>query len=80
LRERVAAYRQRPNGTRRRLYLETVEDVLSRGTKIIQPGWKGSGSVDLWISSQGGPVAVESILPREERSDERGAGQEREED
>jgi HflK protein len=81
LRERIAAYRQRPNGTRRRLYLETVEDVLSRGKKIIQPGWKGSGSVDLWISNQGGaPVAVESILPREENNGGRDAGQEREED
>ena len=78
LRERVAAYRQRPNGTKKRLYLETVEQVLSRGRKIIQPGWKGSASVDLWISGKAGaPVAVENILPRDEGG---GSGQEREED
>ena len=83
LRERIAAYRQRPNGTRQRLYLETVEEVLSRARKFIQPGWKGSGSVDLWISGKSGsPVTVESILPREEGggNGRGGVGQEREED
>ena len=89
LRERITAYRQQPKGTRKRLYLETVEQVLARGTKIIQPGWKGSSSVDLWISGKGNaPVAVEDLLPSEEGAlnirppvgGGNGAGQEREED
>ncbi|HET9887028.1 MAG TPA: SO_0444 family Cu/Zn efflux transporter, partial [bacterium] len=85
LRERIAAYRQRPKGTKDRLYLETVEQVLSRGRKIIQPGWKGSGSVDLWISGKAGaPVAVDNVLPQEEGvpgiAPQNNPGQEREED
>jgi hypothetical protein len=40
-----------------------VEEVLARGRKIIRPGWKGSGRVDLWISSGSGtPVPVEEVL------------------
>jgi len=85
LRERIDAYRQRSKGTRTRLYLETMEDVLSKGTKIIQPGWKGSGSVDLWISGKGGaPVAVQELLPGDENGaspldirPRRGQGEER---
>ena len=68
-----------------RLYLETVEQVLSRGRKIIQPRWKGSGSVDLWISGKAGaPVAVDNVLPQEEGvpgiAPQNNPGQEREED
>ena len=57
------AYARSPSGTRNRLYLETVEEVLSRGRKIVRPGWDGSGSIDLWISTgQGGPAPVGEVL------------------
>ncbi|MGH2570070.1 MAG: protease modulator HflK, partial [bacterium] len=60
---RSGAYRKHPTGTFTRLYLETVEEVLARGRKIIRPGWKGSGRVDLWISSGSGtPVPVDEVL------------------
>jgi membrane protease subunit HflK len=60
---RADAYRERRTGTFTRLYLETVEAVLSRGRKIIRPGWEGSGSVDLWISSGSGePISVGEVL------------------
>jgi membrane protease subunit HflK len=66
LRERIAAYRTRPEGTRKRLYLETVEEVLSRSTKIVRPGWNGSGSVDLWISGKGGaPIPAKDVVEQE---------------
>jgi HflK protein len=51
LTERAAAYRRRPTGTYTRLYLETMEDVLAGGRKIIRPPGEGAGSLDLWISS-----------------------------
>jgi HflK protein len=60
---RSSAYRAAPIGTFRRLYLETAEQVLSRGRKIIRPGWEGSGSIDLWISTgQGAPVPASEVL------------------
>ncbi len=74
LTERIAAYRARPSGTRTRLYLETVEEVLSRATKIVQPGWGGSGSVDLWISGKNGAnVPVTDVISRQQGSGTRAA-------
>lgn len=66
---RVEAARVHRSGTRKRLYLETMEEVLSRGTKILRPGWKGSGSMDLWISGKGGsPVPAKSVIAEERQS------------
>ena len=60
---RSRAYRSAPTGTFRRLYLETAERVLSRGRKIIRPGWEGSGGIDLWISTgTGAPVPASEVL------------------
>jgi membrane protease subunit HflK len=60
---RSRAFRARSTGTKTRLYLETVEDVLSGNRKIIRPGWGGSGGVDLWISTgSGAPVAVDDVI------------------
>jgi membrane protease subunit HflK len=60
---RARAYRERPVGTYTRLYLETMEQVLGRGRKIIRPGWTGAGSVDLWISNgTGEPVSLNDVL------------------
>jgi HflK protein len=60
---RSDAYREKRTGTFTRLYLETVEEVLSRGTKIVRPGWDGSGRIDLWISSgKGEPLPVGEVL------------------
>jgi membrane protease subunit HflK len=59
---RSRAYREQPVGTFRRLYLEAAEEVLSRGRKIIRPGWAGSGGVDLWISTGGAPVPASEVL------------------
>jgi membrane protease subunit HflK len=69
LRERIAAYRARPEGTRSRLYLETMEEVLARSTKIVRPSWKGSGSVDLWISGKNGAPVPAADVVKEERSE-----------
>ncbi len=61
--EKAQAYRQRPVGTYTRLYLETMEQVLARGRKIIRPGWTGAGSVDLWISNgTGKPMSLDDVL------------------
>jgi membrane protease subunit HflK len=63
LRTRADAYRERPTGTLQRLYLETVEQVLSGARKIIRPGWTGSGDTDLWISNGAGlPAPVSDII------------------
>jgi membrane protease subunit HflK len=60
---RSKAYRERPVGTFTRLYLETAEEILSRGRKIIRPGWEGSGGVDLWITNgRGMPVPAADVL------------------
>jgi membrane protease subunit HflK len=60
---RSDAYREKRTGTFTRLYLEAVEEVLSRGTKIVRPGWDGSGRIDLWISSgKGEPLPVGEVL------------------
>jgi HflK protein len=61
--EKARAYRERPVGTYTRLYLETMEQVLARGRKIIRPGWTGAGSVDLWISNgTGEPMSFKDVL------------------
>ncbi len=63
LENRAKAYREYPVGTYTRLYLETMEEVLATGRKIIRPGNGGTGNVDLWISTDAGDVtAVEGIL------------------
>lgn len=64
LRERAAAYEERPTGTFTRLYLETVEEVLAGARKIIRPGWPGSGDVDLWITNRAGelPAPVTDVI------------------
>ena len=60
---RSRAYRDRPTGTTTRLYLETVEEVLANAKKIVRPGVKGAGHVDLWISTgRGAPVPVDDVL------------------
>ncbi|MEZ5063683.1 MAG: SO_0444 family Cu/Zn efflux transporter [bacterium] len=61
--QKASAYRAHPEGTFRRLYLETVEEVLSRGRKIIRPGWQGSGDIDLWISTgKGTPSPAADVV------------------
>jgi hypothetical protein len=70
---RSNAYRERRVGTFTRLYLETVEQVLARGRKIIRPTWEGAGTVDLWISAGGVPTPVTDVLRGSEVRD--GAGQ-----
>lgn len=63
LRLRSAAYRERRVGTKKRLYLETVEEVLARARKIIRPGWKGSGGVDLWVGNgAAAPAPVSDVI------------------
>lgn len=63
LKLRTAAYRERRVGTRERLYLEAIEEVLARTRKIIRPGWKGSGSIDLWVGNGGGaPVPATDVI------------------
>jgi len=63
LKQRARAFREWEVGTKKRLYLETMEEVLSKGRKIIRPGWRDSGTVDLWISAKKGePVPVGDIL------------------
>ena len=59
----LTEYEKAPEITRQRLYLETMEKVLSRGRKIVRPSWSGSGSVDLWIpAGPGGPVPAADVL------------------
>ena len=62
LHKRAQAYGVHRVGTFTRLYLETVEIVLSGARKIIRPGWGAKGNVDLWISSGGTPVPVNDLL------------------
>lgn len=63
LKLRAAAYRERRVGTKKRLYLEAVEEVLARARKIVRPGWKGSGSVDLWVGNgAAAPAPVSDII------------------
>ncbi len=63
LRMRSAAYRDRRVGTKKRLYLEAVEEVLARARKIIRPGWKGSGGVDLWVGNgAAAPAPVSDVI------------------
>jgi membrane protease subunit HflK len=63
LKARAGAYREWRVGTDTRLYLETVEEVLAGNRKIVRPGWKGSGDVDLWISTgQGDPAPVTDVI------------------
>jgi len=62
LRERSAAFRERRVGTKRRLYLEAMEEVLARVKKIVRPGWKGSGSIDLWLTNGSKPVPVSDVI------------------
>jgi HflK protein len=83
---RSEAFRKSPTGNRKRLYLDTMEEVLAGSRKIIRPGWDGAGGVDLWISGTGGdaPVPVAEILRGSEvrqeartaegRTEPRGAG------
>jgi membrane protease subunit HflK len=83
---RSEAFRKSPTGNRKRLYLETMEEVLAGSRKIIRPGWDGAGGVELWISGNGGdaPVPVAEILRGSEvrqgartaegRTEPRGAG------
>jgi len=79
LKLRAAAFRKNRVGTLRRLYLETVEEVLARTTKIVRPGWKGSGGIDLWIADgevpapasdviRGGDVRAQKAREEEERA------------
>jgi len=62
LKARSTAYRERRVGTKKRLYLETVEEVLARVRKIVRPGWKGSGSIDLWLTNGAKPVPVSDVI------------------
>ncbi len=62
LKLRTAAYRERRTGTRERLYLEAVEEVLARTRKIVRPGWRGSGGIDLWLGSGGVPVPAADVI------------------
>ncbi len=63
LRMRSAAYRERRVGTKKRLYLEAVEEVLARARKIVRPGWKGSGGVDLWVGNgAAAPAPVSDVI------------------
>lgn len=83
---RSKAFRASPTGNRKRLYLETMEEVLAGSRKIIRPGWDGAGGVDLWISGTGGgePFPVTEVLrgsevrqearPADEQAEPRGAG------
>ena len=78
LKLRSSAYRERRVGTKKRLYLEAVEEVLSRARKIIRPGWKGSGGVDLWVGNGAkAPAAVTDVIRggavRQQQSQEGGA-------
>ncbi|NNE42600.1 MAG: hypothetical protein HKN12_00190, partial [Gemmatimonadetes bacterium] len=60
---RSEAFRERPVGNRKRAYLETMEEILANSRKIIRPGWKGSGGVDLWISPrEGTPLPMGEVL------------------
>jgi membrane protease subunit HflK len=69
--ERAQAFRTRPVGTYTRLYLETMEEVLAKGRKIIRPRWTGAGAVDLWISNgQGTPMSLEDVLAGSEATTE----------
>jgi membrane protease subunit HflK len=62
LQDRAEAYRLHRVGTYTRLYLETVESVLTNATKVIRPGWGASGNIDLWLSSGGQPIPVKDVL------------------
>ena len=62
LKLRQAAFRAHRVGTKRRLYLEAVEEVLARTRKIIRPAWKGSGGIDLWIMNGATPAAVSDVI------------------
>jgi hypothetical protein len=62
LKIRAEAYRLHRVGTYTRLYLETVESVLTNATKVIRPGWGASGNIDLWLSSGGQPIPVKDVL------------------
>ncbi|HMB67688.1 MAG TPA: protease modulator HflK, partial [bacterium] len=79
---RAEAFRASPTGNRKRLYLETMEEVLAGSRKIIRPGWDGGGAVDLWISGteNGPPLPVAEVLRGSEvrqearQGESRGAG------
>jgi hypothetical protein len=63
LRLQASAYRGRKQGTRTRLYLETMEEVLANAKKVVRPGWGAAGNVDLWISTgEGSVVPVEDVV------------------
>ncbi len=63
LQARALAYREHAVGTDVRLYLETVEQTMAGARKIVRPGWRGSGDVDLWISNGGeAPAPVDDII------------------
>ena len=62
LKMRETAFREHRVGTKRRLYLETMEEVLARSRKIIRPAWKGSGGIDLWVMNGSVPAPVSDVI------------------
>lgn len=62
LKLRQAAFREHRVGTKRRLYLEAMEEVLARTRKIVRPAWKGSGGIDLWILNGAVPAPVSDVI------------------